>query len=147
MIRQWSNAVVWYINIFEFWAWNNSMISSDNCFAMRLSNPIDKREKSATISDKRSIFLWQPLTKLSSRDHLWWKYQTNLMLAVEVLLPTAEWVRTQCYCSVNSGWRLWLWIVIMWLHFYRLDCNFYWSKIELFAKYSPSLWNSFQFFA
>ena len=28
------------------------MISSDNCFAMRLSNPIDKREKSATTSDE-----------------------------------------------------------------------------------------------
>ena len=52
------------------------MISSDNYFAMRFSNPIDKREKSATTSDE-SILLWPPLTKVSSRDHLWRKYQTN----------------------------------------------------------------------
>ena len=59
--------------VFKFWTWNSLIISSDNCFDMRLSNPIDKREKSATASDE-NIFSWPPLTKVSSRDHLWRKY-------------------------------------------------------------------------
>ena len=143
MIRQWSNDVVWYLNIFDFWAWNNSMISSDNCFTMRLSNPIDKWEKSATTSDE-SILLWPPLTKVSSRDHLWRKYQTNSLTSSLdsgrnrplqfCYQPPSEWERSvTVVCILDDSYDCELW----WCDYIFIALSVIF--IDPRSNYSPSI--------